>query len=135
MAQAKIADREGYRAVTASIAAGDDHPAVPREVLATAVRYLLQRLAQQATGNTVEVRIPPFGAIQCVEGPGHTRGTPSNVVEMDAVTWIALATGSLSWAAGIESGRIHASGQRADLSAYLPLNLLRAEEPEVSENS
>ncbi|MCU1480337.1 MAG: hypothetical protein JWQ19_1123 [Subtercola sp.] len=92
-----------------------------RQTLATAVRYTLQLLAERAKGNTVEVRVPPFGAVQCIEGPGHTRGTPPNVVETDAQTWLALATGSLEWMPGVESGRIHASGQRADLRGYIPL--------------
>ncbi|MDF2444321.1 MAG: hypothetical protein JWR01_2524 [Subtercola sp.] len=89
-----------------------------------AVRYSLQVLSERARGNTVEVRVPPFGAIQCIEGPGHTRGTPPNVVEMDAATWVALATGDLAWEAGVESGNIHASGQRADLRGYVPVALL-----------
>jgi hypothetical protein len=85
------------------------------------VRYLLQLLAEKAEGNTVEVRVPPFGAVQAIEGPRHTRGTPPNVVEMDAATWISLATGSLAWGDAIADGRIAASGQRADLSAPMPI--------------
>ena len=92
-----------------------------RETTATAVRWLLQVLAESAEGNTVEVRVPPFGAVQCIEGPGHTRGTPPNVVEMDAATWLELATGRLAWADGIAAARIHASGQRADLTGYVPV--------------
>ena len=92
-----------------------------RETSATAVRYLLQVLAEQAEGNTVEVRVPPFGAVQAIEGPRHTRGTPPNVIETDAATWVALATGELSWADGVAAGRVHASGSRADLSQHLPL--------------
>jgi len=94
---------------------------VSRDTLATAVRYLLQELAEQAEGNTVEVRVPPFGAVQCIEGPRHTRGTPPNVVETDAATWLALATGSLGWSDALAAGKVHASGQRADLSDYLPV--------------
>jgi len=86
-----------------------------------ATRYLLQVLAERAEGNTVEVRVPPFGAVQAIEGPRHTRGTPPNVIETDAATWLALATGSLSWTAAVAAGAVQASGQRADLSAYLPL--------------
>jgi hypothetical protein len=85
------------------------------------VRYLLQMLATAHPGHTVEVRVPPFGAVQCVEGPRHTRGTPANVVEMDAATWVALATGSLAWADALADARVHASGNRADLSALVPL--------------
>ena len=94
---------------------------LPRTETATAVRYLLQLLAEKAPGNTVEVRVPPFGAVQVVEGPRHTRGTPPNVVETDAATWIDLATGVEVWVDALASGRIAASGTRADLAALLPL--------------
>lgn len=126
MARARIADDIGMAAVRAvgEQAAGQPGTppsAVPRETLATAVRYLLQVLAERAPGNTVEVRVPPFGAVQCIEGPRHTRGTPPNVIEMDAATWLALAAGALSWADAVAAGSVHASGSRADLSAQLPL--------------
>ena len=90
-------------------------------MLATAVRWTLQRLAERAPGHTVEVRVPPFGAVQAVEGPRHTRGTPPNVVETDARTWLALATGELAFSAALADGRVHASGTRTDLSDHLPL--------------
>jgi hypothetical protein len=86
-----------------------------------AVRYLLEELAARAPGRSVEVRVPPYAAVQCVEGPRHTRGTPANVVEIDPTTWLALATGATSWEAAVAAGRVHASGGRADLSPYLPL--------------
>lgn len=92
-----------------------------RDQRALAVRYTLQLLAERAPGNSVEVRIPPFGAIQCVEGPRHTRGTPPNVVETDAATWIALAVGALSWVDARDAGKLTVSGQRADVSSELPL--------------
>ncbi|AZS39226.1 MULTISPECIES: sterol carrier family protein [Microbacterium] len=92
-----------------------------RTDLATAVRYLLQLLDEKAPGNSVEVRVPPFGAVQVIQGPRHTRGTPPNVVEMDATTWIAVSTGTEAWADAAASGRIHASGTRADLSDVLPV--------------
>ncbi|WP_282847086.1 sterol carrier family protein [Microbacterium oxydans] len=92
-----------------------------RTDLATAVRYLLQLLDEKAPGNSVEVRVPPFGAVQVIQGPRHTRGTPPNVVEMDAATWIAVATGAERWADAASGGRIHASGTRADLSDVLPV--------------
>ncbi len=92
-----------------------------RPVVAMAVRYLLQVLADDAPGNSVEVRVPPFGAVQCIEGPGHTRGTPPNVIETDALTWLEIAAGALEWATARGEGRISASGSRADLAAYLPL--------------
>lgn len=92
-----------------------------REHVATAVRYLLQVLAEAAPGRTVEVRVPPHGAVQAVSGPQHTRGTPPNVVETDAATWLSLATGALGWGEAIAQGRVSASGARADLSELLPL--------------
>ncbi|SDY83875.1 sterol carrier family protein [Herbiconiux ginsengi] len=119
MGKAKISDSDGSAAVDAIAATGFD--TASREMRATAVRYLLQVLAERASGNSVEVRVPPFGAVQCIEGPGHTRGTPPNVVEMDARTWLELATGVLTWPDGIAAARIHASGQRADLTGYVPL--------------
>lgn len=86
-----------------------------------AVRLLLDRLARAAPGRSVEVRVPPYAAVQCVEGPRHTRGTPPNVVEMDAPTWIGVALGTLDWAEAVATGRIRASGDRADLTPHLPL--------------
>jgi hypothetical protein len=112
----RIPDAAGRAALAQALA-----PAAPRDATATAVRYLLQLLAQNAEGNTVEVRVPPFGAVQAIEGPRHTRGTPPNVIEMDAPTWLALATGALSWAAAVASGRVAASGSRADLADHLPI--------------
>src|SRR5687768_4694806 len=94
---------------------------VPRTVIATAVRYSLEEVTARAPGNSVEVRVPPFGVTQCVEGPRHTRGTPPNVIECDADTWLAMVTGRLSWADAVGDGRVAASGLRADLSALLPL--------------
>ncbi len=69
----------------------------------------------------MEVRVPPFGAIQCVAGPTHTRGTPPNVIETDPVSFLLLATGHLAWADAVRDGRVSASGVRADLTGYLPL--------------
>ncbi|SCF08765.1 MDMPI C-terminal domain [Micromonospora chaiyaphumensis] len=86
-----------------------------------AVRTLLATLAERAPGRSVEVRVPPYGAVQCVAGPRHTRGTPPNVVEMDPATWLALATGRLGWAEAVTEGRVRVSGIRADLSEHLPL--------------
>ena len=79
---------------------------------------VLARLQTAAPGHAVEVRIPPFGAVQIVEGPRHTRGTPSAVVEMDAPTLLALEAGELTWDDGVYAGRIRASGERSNL-AYL----------------
>ena len=94
---------------------------VPRGTLATAVRYSLEEVTARAPGNSVEVRVPPFGVTQCVEGPRHTRGTPPNVIECDAATWLAMVSGQLSWADAVGAGRVAASGLRADLSGLLPL--------------
>jgi hypothetical protein len=84
-------------------------------------KHFLAVLAERAPGASVEVRVPPYAAVQVVEGVRHTRGTPPAVVETDADTWIALATGDLTWRDAESSGRIRASGERADLSPYLPL--------------
>jgi hypothetical protein len=116
----RIDTAEG-RAALAAVADADTGGRPARTDLATAVRYLLQLLAEKAPGHTVEVRVPPFGAVQVLEGPRHTRGTPPNVVETDPATWIALATGREAWADAASAGRIAASGTRADLSALLPL--------------
>lgn len=85
------------------------------------VRTTLRWLAQQHPGHAVEIRVPPFAAVQAVEGPRHTRGNPPNVVEMDAATWLDLVAGRSTWAAAVASGRVNASGLRADLSGLLPL--------------
>jgi hypothetical protein len=116
MTRVRIAVADGDAAVRSAVAGADD-----RVTSALAARYLLQVLTDAAPGNTLEVRVPPFGAAQVVEGPRHTRGTPPNVVEMDAATWLALATGSLSWDDAIAAHRVSASGSRADLGPYLPL--------------
>ena len=112
----KVEPTAGATAVEAVVSGADD-----RETVALAVRYLLEVLASDFEGHTVEVRIPPWGAVQAIEGPRHTRGTPPNVIETDASTWIALATGSLSWGDAVSAARASASGQRADLSEVLPL--------------
>jgi Bacterial SCP ortholog len=94
---------------------------VDRETLATAVRYALEELAGRAPGGSVEVRVPPFGAVQCIAGQTHTRGTPPNVIETDAATWLALVVGDLGWEAAWNGGSLRVSGHRADLSPFLPL--------------
>jgi putative sterol carrier protein len=73
----------------------------------------------------VEVRVPPHVAVQCIEGPRHTRGTPPNVVETDAATWLRLVAGLVTWADAVAAGKVTASGNRADLGPYLPLRPLR----------
>jgi uncharacterized protein (TIGR03083 family) len=102
-------------------AASATAPALDDEAVAVTVKVLVAALARRAPGRSVELRVPPHAAVQCVEGPRHTRGTPANVVETDALTWLELATGRLSWAAAVGDGRVGASGDRADLAAYLPV--------------
>jgi Bacterial SCP ortholog len=98
-----------------------DPSATPRLTVAMAVRFTLEELAARAPGRTLEVRVPPYGAVQCVEGPRHTRGTPPNVIETDARTWLDLVTGRLDWASAMAGGTVHASGRRATLADHLPL--------------
>lgn len=93
-----------------------------RAALSAATRLSVRLLAQDAPGNSVEVRVPPFVAVQCIEGPKHTRGTPPNVVETDAKTWLRLATGQTTFDAEFESGKISASGTRAkEIADWLPV--------------
>ncbi len=84
-------------------------------------KHYLAVLAERAPGNSVEVRVPPYAAAQVIPGVRHTRGTPPAVIETDAATWIALATGEVDWPTAIHGGRVTASGERTDLSPYLPL--------------
>ena len=127
MARRRIKAADGKQAVAAvrtALAEGAADPtAVDSAVMATAVRYLLEELAEVAPGNSVEVRVPPLGATQCIEGPRHTRGTPPNVVEMKPEIWFALATGAMSWAEAVSGSHVIASGVRADISEVLPLQL------------
>ncbi len=92
-----------------------------RAATALAVRYLLQVFADANPGHAVEVRVPPFGAVQAVEGPRHTRGTPANVVELPPLEWVLLATGKVTWTALADEAKVSASGVRSDISALLPL--------------
>jgi hypothetical protein len=98
-----------------------DPSAAPKATVATAVRFTLEELESRAPGRTLEVRVPPYGAVQCVEGPRHTRGTPPNVIETDAQTWLDLATGQADWAGALSAGTVRASGLRATLADLLPL--------------
>ncbi|MGB5951221.1 MAG: sterol carrier family protein [Ornithinimicrobium sp.] len=119
-ARRRVPVDEGERALEVCRAA-PQIDALPRQVQATAVRYTLEELAARAPGHSVEVRVPPFGAVQCLGGPAHKRGTPPNVIETDPATWLLLATGRHTWAAAREGGAVRASGQRADLADQLPL--------------
>jgi hypothetical protein len=99
-----------------------DPSAAQRTTVAAAVRFTLEELESRAPGRTLEVRVPPYGAVQCVEGPRHTRGTPPNVIETDARTWLDLVTGQANWAAAVSAGAVRASGLRATLADLLPLD-------------
>ncbi|MEY9215051.1 hypothetical protein NI17_016795 [Thermobifida halotolerans] len=92
-----------------------------RPALKAVVRATLAELAARHPGQALEVRVPPYGAVQCLEGPRHTRGTPPGVVETDPLTWTALAVGDLTWTEAVDSRRVSASGVRADLAPMLPL--------------
>ncbi|EFG81252.1 hypothetical protein HMPREF0281_01424 [Corynebacterium ammoniagenes DSM 20306] len=93
-------------------------PAPSRNELAKAVRTTARTLEHDAPGHSVELRVPPFVAVQCIEGPRHTRGTPPNVVECSPRTWLLLATGLLSW----DQADVDASGSRAaEIAAWLPI--------------
>lgn len=115
--------RAAVEPVRAWLAGEADQPS--RTVVGAAVKTTARWLAQQVPGKSVELRVPPHVAVQCIEGPRHTRGTPPNVIETDAATWLRLATGATTWARAVEDGQVTASGNRADLSAYLPLVPLR----------
>lgn len=93
------------------------------QAILSEVKRTLAQLAAISPGRAIEVRIPPYAAIQCGDGPSHSRGTPPNVIEMQAQTWLALVSGEKSWAAALLSGEIRASGARADLSPFLPLKI------------
>jgi hypothetical protein len=89
--------------------------------IATAVRFLLEELGTNHPGNAVEVRIPPYGAVQCIQGPTHTRGTPGNVVEMKPEVWLELALGNSSFDDLLSKGQLSASGNRSDLAGLFPI--------------
>jgi hypothetical protein len=108
-------------AVAAALASLASGVTPDRTTLRDAVRALLAHLAATSPGRSVEVRIPPYGAIQCIDGPRHTRGTPANVVETDPVTFLQVASGRLDWATAVSDGRIRASGNRADISHLFPI--------------
>lgn len=107
--------------VQACEVSADDVLQIDRTRIKELVRITAGFFAQQHPGRSVEVRIPPYAAVQAIEGIRHTRGTPPNVIEMDGATWLAVSCGRLDWASVVRSGRIRASGTRADLSSYLPL--------------
>ena len=116
MIRRKIAGPDGLEAIAAYLSGGAEQKAI-----ATAVRFLLEELGTIHPGNAVEVRIPPYGAVQCIEGPAHTRGTPANVVEMDPTSWLELALGKTSFEQLVASGKLTASGSRSDLAGLFPI--------------
>jgi hypothetical protein len=116
-ARLRPADPAAVTEARARLAGGESAPADLRLL----TKHFLALLEGRAPGRSVEVRVPPYAAVQCVEGVRHTRGTPPAVVEMDAETWIDLATGALAWPDAEQSARVRASGERADLTPYLPL--------------
>ena len=116
-ARLRPADPEAVDASLARLAAG----APDRSDLRLLTKHFMALLEQRAPGHSVEVRVPPYAAVQVVEGVRHTRGTPPAVIELDAETWIALASGRLAWSEADAAGRVSASGERADLTPYLPL--------------
>lgn len=104
------------------ISSPEAHAEPPRPALADAVRRTVRTIAHDAPGHSVELRVPPFVAVQCIEGPRHTRGTPPNVVETDALTWLRLATGEFSWDDALSSGAVSVSGARApEIAKWLPI--------------
>lgn len=102
-----------------------DQPGELRADLRLLTKHYLAVLEERAPGRSVEVRVPPYAAVQVIEGVRHTRGTPPAVVETDPATWIALATGALTWRQAVADGRVVASGERTDLTPYLPLDCPR----------
>jgi hypothetical protein len=125
MARRRIKHDDGVEAINAVIQASKDSAPLPETnpSFVTAVRYLLEELAEIAPGNSVEVRVPPLGATQCIEGPRHTRGTPPNVVELSPKVWFDLALGYISWNSAVQEHLISSSGVRASLDEVLPLTL------------
>jgi hypothetical protein len=125
MARRRIKHDDGIDAVNAVIQAKKQANELGQAdaLFVTAVRYLLEELAEVAPGNSVEVRVPPLGATQCIEGPRHTRGTPPNVVEISPLVWFDLALGYRSWEQATEEHLVSSSGVRASLDEVLPLTL------------
>ena len=117
------ATRAAVMAIKDWIAAPAEHDKPGRALLADAVRRTARTLEADAPGHSVELRVPPFVAVQCIEGPRHTRGTPPpNVVETDPETWLRLATGLADWEEVVSTGRVDASGSRAgEIAQWLPL--------------
>ena len=114
-------NQDGLQAIKDLLNSYENNQEVNKVVEQTAVKYCLQMLHEKAPGNSVEVRIPPYAAVQVIPGTSHKRGTPPAVIEMSARIWVELAIGKIDWITTKNSGAISASGERADLSAFLPL--------------
>ena len=125
MAARKTVDLVAARAAVVAVAdwaRSGEAPEPSRAELAAAVRMSARTLAQIAPGSSVEVRVPPFVAVQCIEGPRHTRGTPPNVVECDARTWLRMIIGELGFDDAVGGGAVEASGSRAgEVGSWMPL--------------
>lgn len=121
VARTRIDPAAGREAVLAVARARREGTMADRASQRLASRFLAQVLADRAPGHSVEVRVPPHCAVQAVPGPRHRRGTPSAVVEMTPETWFDLATGAVGWEQARAAGLVRASGERADLSPWLPL--------------
>ncbi|KUH71464.1 hypothetical protein AU184_16015 [Mycolicibacterium novocastrense] len=125
MAARHTADPAKTRAAVAALAEwlrNDSHAAPSRTELGEAVRLTARTLAAVAPGSSVEVRVPPFVAVQCIEGPAHRRGNPPNVVETDPRTWLLLATGLITVADAAADGTLVMSGSRAgEIADWLPV--------------
>ena len=114
-------NQEGLQALKDLVKSHENNQEVNKLLEQTAVKYCLQLLHKKAPGNSVEVRIPPYAAVQVIPGISHKRGTPPAVIEMSARIWIDLAIGKIDWITTKNSGAFSASGERADLSTLLPL--------------
>ncbi|MDO4258193.1 MAG: sterol carrier family protein [Actinomycetaceae bacterium] len=117
MPRRRISDHDGATALAKWRELGRD---TARADLLTATRWTLEEIAALHPGRSVEIRVPPAGAVQILPGTTHRRGTPPAVIETDAHTWLALATGEVTWEEATNSGAVDASGERTDLSPYLP---------------
>ena len=120
-ARLRLADAAEVSTALARVRANAPDQSPDRADLRLLVKHFMAVLDARAPGHSVEVRVPPYAAVQVIPGVRHTRGTPPAVVETDALTWIALATGELDWVEAEREARVVASGQRADLAPYLPL--------------
>ena len=96
--------------------------ALASDDLPMAVRYLLQLIESAEPGGAVELRVPPYGAVQCIGGLDHRRGTPPNVVELSPSDFVSLCKGEVGWDELIAQGSLRASGVLAsELRNLFPL--------------